>query len=63
MSFITKNTFLNANKIILKDSITAHLVIPDVINILPESKLDISYNDNTTLRLGNLILPEYVTFF
>lgn len=62
MSFNDENLLLSESEIIVKESFTSHLVVPDVINRLPESKLDISFSNNTIIQLGNLIMPEYVNF-
>uniref|UniRef100_A0A915DAV3 Uncharacterized protein n=1 Tax=Ditylenchus dipsaci TaxID=166011 RepID=A0A915DAV3_9BILA len=60
MDFSTGESMLVPEGDTLKEAFSAHLVLPDVLNRLPEAKLHISYSDHISIELGNLVMPEYI---
>lgn len=63
MDFANDQTLMPPESDILKEAFTAHLVLPDVISKLPETKLVVNYSDHVSIELGNLVMPEYVTAY
>ena len=62
MDFAADQALMLPESDALKETFTAHLVLPDVISKLPDAKLFVSYSDHVSIELGNLVMPEYVSF-
>ena len=44
------------------DGFHAHLVVPDVLDKAPTEKLPVSFGDSAPIVMGNLLVPEDVSF-
>lgn len=62
MDFAADQSLMLPESDALREAFTAHLVLPDVLSKLPNAKLFISYSDHVSIELGNLVMPEYVSY-